>query len=175
MKSLVAALSRLDAAVQRRFDSACFFLMRRFGTRKSTMRYGLKAMFIIGMSGMAVDSARKGDPLIAALLTVILLVLLHLQHLTQRSDHAAEESSDGTVQPADPPYSGFDKLFASSGIVFASVATPLRPDLALTLIGCVMASLAYLLMTYLAKTPMNPPAERARESALSPQTAPANL
>lgn len=175
MKLLASTFSRLDAAVQRRFDSVCFFLMRRFGLRKSTIRYGLHAVAVIGIAAIAVHFASIGQAALAVVISVFLLLLLILQQGTLMLDRDAE-GRPGTRSAADAfRYRGRDKLYAVITIILAPIIISVFPRHALALLGLIHFDLAELLLMYLAKTPLNPPAEKVWESAFLPQTAPAKL
>lgn len=167
--------SDIDAAVQRRFDAACFFLMRRFGVRKSAIRYFLNGIYVTGTTGVAVHLARIGYVGLGVIAALYPLLLLIAQHVDRHHDHEAETRMDGTASEADRTtlVSGRNKLMAAANIVVCVCLIRLLPEHALGFMAWLMTAVSHLLLAFLARTPMNPPAERERESILTPQTAPA--
>lgn len=176
MGPVLAFFSGFDAAVQRRFDAACFFLMRRYGIRKSTIRYVLNAVSVIGIAGVAVHLSRIGYVGAGIAVSVFLLMNLLAQHVDRRHDHEAESRVDGTASEADRYWiSGRSKLLSAANLPGCIYLIQIKPQHALGFTGWMCIVFANLLLAYLAKTPMNPPAERERESSLTPQTASAKI
>lgn len=189
MGHVITFLAKLEAAIQRRFDSVCFFLMRRFGVRKSHIRYVLYAL-IIGAYGaqLAVrTSFGLTSPIGVFIGGVFILILLLGQHFEARSDRDAE-ASPGVASGADK--SGNTDGILKSIVYVLAVLDGLEfkyPPSEFTKAGLTdgqhffptLCSLvfwiSYLAYLYLRKTPLNPPAERQMETILSPQPAPAKL
>lgn len=191
MGYIVSLLRKLDAAIQKRFDSICFSLMRRFGVRKSMIRYALSAVGIACASSAAFYGVHATSSTIVAVILAILgircgLGLLWFQHDVLHED-ARVEQSPGTRSRADEYAFGAFKLAwlvlccAAWCVASGIVSTPLFSRLAAVddrefrLMSCGVALfwLIRLALEYLKKTPMNPPAEKAREHVGTPQTAPA--
>jgi hypothetical protein len=186
MGSLVSLFSRLDAVIQRRFDSIYFFLMRRFGVRKSAIRYALNALAVIAFTGDFVSDMRYG---VASALGVFLggffiLVLLLQQHMDARDDREAE-AAPGVASAADrDPGHGIWKIVIAA-FLFTTLLEFRYPPSAYLKAGLnggehifqticdTVFWLAYLASAYLRKTPMNPPAEKEKTSVFDLQTAPA--
>jgi hypothetical protein len=187
MGYVVSFLSRLDAAVQRRFNSACFFLMSRFGVRKPMIRYALFALIIGCNFSFMFEETRLNVISTASWWTcgfnVVCMTLL--QYLSLRDDRRTEKEGlsneierrlffllpslkilgvlsliQQLIVLKYPP-----KKYIAAGLTSGE---HLFPTVAMILLG---ASL--LAIFYLAKTPMNPPAEKAREHVGTPQPTPA--
>lgn len=185
MGRIIALLSRVDAAVQRRFDSACFFLMRRFGIRKSSIRYATNALIIAAFACGLAAEMRYGVASAFSIFvgSISIVIMLLAQHFAAHDDREAE-ARPGTVPVMDrKPDRGAWKLIA---VIFLILTFPeflyVPPKYAKVGLSegqhlfpafCdVLFWLSYLGWMYLQKTPMNPPPEEAREPASEPQTAP---
>ena len=188
MGHLISFFSRIDAAVQRRFDSVCFFLMRRFGVRKSSIRYAIFTLLIVAVVCGLSTQMRYGVASAPRIFIdgFFILVLLLNQHFTARYDREAE-AKPGTVSAADlQTGAGAWKLglivllvndllkfryppskYVGAGLTEGQHVFPTFCD--------VLIWLSCFLEVYLRKTPLNPPPEKAREPVLAPQPAPAKL
>ncbi len=175
MQHIVSLLSRLDAAIQRRFDSVCFFLMSRFGVRKSTLRYMFVALVVVGLAAVTVDLIRNDHVLLAFFFGIYLIFLLIAQHLLWLLDCKAE-SGDARAAALTNGGGGSDtrrnrrKLTTVILLVLAFIAS--SDAYTLTLMGARVFLIGRLLLLYISKTPMNPPAEKAEERITISQTAP---
>ena len=186
MGPVITFFSKVDAAVQRRFDSVCFFLMRRFGVRKSSIRYALNALLITAFGGGLMMEMRYGiaSPFGIFIGSLFILLLLIAQHFGVRDDREAE-AKPGTASVADRNARG--GLWKAIAFLFLLMTLPefRYPPAAYQKAGLTgnehvfptlcdtIFWLAYLAWMYLQKTPMNPPPEKVVESVGAPQTAPA--
>ncbi len=192
MGYIISLLTKLDAAIQKRFDSICFFLMRRFGVRKSMIRYMLSAVSIICIASSAFLGAYTTTSLVVCLILAIYVgiratfALLFMQHNAMKEDLLAE-GSPGTCSKADARADGTFKLFwlgmtcITLGLLldsipissFASILEVRVREARMMMSGLVAFLITRLALEYLKKTPMNPPAEKAREHVGTAQPAPA--
>lgn len=176
MGSIVALFARIDAAIQRRFDSACFFLMRRFGWRKSVMKFALFGLAVASLLAYAFLAPRLGPAMSFASTGAAngACFLLVCQALSWRCDRQAESSvSARSRADLDHPVFGLLKLlFAAAAVVallgYADVPAAANflgvPEGILGLMtACEVATcLSQLAILYLLRTPMNPPPEKER-------------
>ncbi|MFA5853501.1 MAG: hypothetical protein WC866_00285 [Patescibacteria group bacterium] len=172
MSFLFAFFTKLDAAVQKRFDSICFFFMRRFGVRKSMIRYALAAVAAVTLASALVQLGMwYGHPLIFGIIAAFsALVIVVEQTNNLGKDHEAEGSIQ-TASVADIGTDGVAKIACTIiGIVTVTALMDKPASISLCIGHFFICTLAH---EYLKKTPMNPPAEKAREHVGTPQTAPA--
>ena len=190
MGFILAFFSKLDAAVQRRFDSVCFFLMRRFGVKKSLIRYVLLATIVMAAFAAfaAAFSWGKREPLRFIIDAAFILMYLVDQWRSKRSDEEAEARPCTVSRTDDVPGMIIDafKIVSAHLLVMgiAGFETPSTEEVRLRWdrsqitfvhsMGLIWWS-TFLLTCYLRRTPMNPPPESVRESAFSPRPAPAKL
>lgn len=191
MGYILSFLLAVDAALQKAFDSSCFFLMRHFGTKKSTIRYGLSTIgvlawgFSIFFSVQATSSAWVGFFLMYYGIRTVLTLLL-LQYDASQKDAVAEHSQEARSR-ADSDVHGAFKLIwivlsvtawmIASGVLMTPTFNRLMSmeawEVRRACSSLVIFLAIRLALEYLKKTPMNPPAEKAREHIRTPQAAPA--
>jgi hypothetical protein len=188
---VLSLLLKLDTAIQKRFDSACFFLMRNFGTKKSTIRYGLSAIgvlswgFSIFFSVQATSSAWVGFFLMWYGIRTVFTLLL-LQYDASRKDAIAEHSQEAHSRADSEAHGAFKLIWVVLSVTAWMIASGVLVTPTFNRLVSMEAwevrracsSLAVFLvirltLEYLKKTPMNPPAKKAREHVGTPQTAPA--
>lgn len=175
MGFIVLFLTKLDAAIQRRFDSVCFWLMSRFGIRKLSVRYVLFAVSVMSLASLLISQSVIEHVTFGQWLFFITCctMLLVRQYYALQDDVAAEQAPNSRSK-ADAKHGNLQKLMAVIMIVCMSLEL-LFPSFQLTdrditagphrfppLCGLCF-SVSWLALTYLAKTPMNPPAEKERE------------
>lgn len=181
MKYVVSLLSRLDAAIQRRFNSVCFFLMLKFGARKSSLKYILFTIFSLGFGAIAVMRTNEASTLPLKIIggslgAIIFGILLLLQHLGYREDRHVEHALKfRSVSDEILAEFGWYKLVCLGGLLLHALWFPEPFTGRAGSLWCFREIWLFspLPLLYIAKTPMNPPAEKAREHAGTPQTAPA--
>lgn len=191
LSALIAPFIWFDTFVQKRFDSVCFYLMRKFGVRKSSIRYTLFTVMIVGLVAGFSQSAivtKKYAPyaIIGAIWT---LLMLDMQRSAAHNDRLAERSP--TAKSAEDRLTGstvmktwwiISMAMSTCAIlgwvpreIFGGLADA-GPNVLHPIIMChLLTTMAGLALEYLRKTPMNPPAEKARESVLAPQPSHAKL
>lgn len=187
MGLIAAFFGKLDAFIQKRFDSVCFFLMRRFGVRKSSIRYALNSLIIGAYVGDLGGRMRYGlaSPAHVILGGIFVLIMLLGQHFEAKQDREAE-SRPGVASKSDQYPSGISKAIAGFFLALECLAFGSVPEdfVKANLVDgqhyfpavcSILFWIAFLSYLYLRKTPMNPPAEKVRESILAPQPAPAKL
>jgi len=185
MRHLTAPFLWFDAFVQKRFDSICFFVMRRFGVRKSAIRYAINTVFVLAVAGGLVARTALGitTPFDWFVGGVFLLLLLIAQRIEVNWDREAE-AKPGTASQADrggrssigKPIGYFflfvDLLtirylpeeYANRGLTADQLLFPNFCQIALWL--------SYLAWLYLRRTPMNPPPEKVTETVGTSQPSP---
>lgn len=186
-RALLAPLLFLDRFVQRRFDSTCFFLMRRYGVRKSMIRYALNALFITTLVVRTLSRASYGLLTTADIVfyPILVLVLLLIQRYEVAQDRAAE-SRPGTASKVDRYQ---ELLWVWKGVGLSSIidnvhalshapAEFLKAGLVdgqhrFSSWVSVVLWTTFLLLQYLYRTPMNPPPEKEAERSVMPKPAPA--
>lgn len=181
MKVLVKLFAALDRAVQKRFDSVCFFLMRRFGLRKSVIRLslfiGAIAFSLVGLLASAASGFLPPIALFGHLANVLWPAFPMI--LSWRADRLAESSS-AVRSRADlvmPALIGTLKLLFAGLAVWSLIrlqaitclpALETAPDLRMLRISPLaelLFCLAVLALLYLLRTPMNPPPEKEKSPA----------
>mgnify|MGYP001578287394 CR=1 FL=1 len=190
MGHLISFLSRIDAVAQLRFDSVCFFLMRRFGLRKPAIRAALYLLHIVGVVVATFHFAVASRLFLASVCLGFAFVWMAVYdfYLDLRHDHAAEEAGAQSLADCACRVHGGIKL-ALIGLLALTAALLIERDtidgvMALQgnphsdagrkfFLGIAMLSTASLALQYLGRTPMTPPAEKAREHADRSSTAPA--
>jgi hypothetical protein len=183
-RKLLLPFAWFDAFVQKRFDSLCFFLMRRFGVRKSSIRYVLYGVVICAYAGDLFIKASYGllSPFSAFIGAFFILILLLSQAGEARLDREAE-AKPGMASKADRSSGSLAKVACYLFGAFEALHFKWPPseyvDAGLTHgehlfpTVCSMAFwIAYLAYLYLRKTPMNPPPEKVTETVGTPQPAP---
>lgn len=185
LTSLFAPFIWLDSFIQKRFDSVCFFLMRRFGTRKSSIRYAVNALIIGAGIGHLAGLMRYelASPVHIFIGGLFIFAMLIYQLLAVKSDQQAE-SHPGTTHQNNNESLGFLKFIMWFFFIYDPLTFRATPQIFIkanltngqhyfTATCSILVYAGFLVQLYLRKTPMNPPAEKARESVLNRQPAPA--
>ncbi len=186
-QALLFPLRWLDAFIQKRFDAVCFFLMRRFGWRKSHIRYSLYALLTTSSAAQYVMGFVWGrrDPISVVYTIMIIALFVSVQNGHRRQDEAAE-ASPGTMPSTDSDMlknSAVFKLMLAAALVYFALRFDVPSEAQIKLgwtasqtkfvsAGALGFYLALLLLEYLIRTPMNPPAEKARDAVLGPKPTP---
>lgn len=179
MGRIVSLLSRLDKAVQRRFDSVCFFLMSRFGVRKSMIRYFISAVVIVSAGERLLRYALTSTTLSFGRILIegwMVLVMLRLQRKHFVQDNQAEQRP-GTVSLTDIEMkilvwvTQIMKLLCAAVISLSLVAMYFLSSLRnANVVSTMITNLGMLAHFYLIRTPMQPPParEKSPHAALQP-------
>jgi len=185
MEKIASLLHRLDTFVQEKFDSCIFFLMRRFGWTKSTIRYMLWAIIILSVmigTGCAFVSEGHKWSGRATFNIVYLAILIFIQWGDRMYDQEAEE--DGGPSFADHigrSHNFFKVVFSLilvSATVFLAIAWlfPATLNVKQGSISCMRADItanwvfgmSNLAVFFLAKTPPTAPPIKERLTVLVP-------
>ncbi len=179
MRHLLVPLVWLDTFVQKRFDSICFFLMRRFGIRKSVIRYTFLTTLILATAALLFFGffwGMRGFSWIFA--NVVMTAMFAWEQRDSKQEDETAEARPGTLSRADrktPPFVlGALKVMLLYILLhhLVLIETPSSEQRRLgwsldqikfyhlldMIWGC-----AFLLKLYLVRTPLNPPPEKARE------------
>ncbi|MFA5853499.1 MAG: hypothetical protein WC866_00275 [Patescibacteria group bacterium] len=181
MKYVVSFLERADAAIQKRFDSVCFFLMLKFGLKKSVIRYRLQCCCTFTFFGPSLAMLVQARIYGGAAFVLFLLALFAWSDVAQyEEDREAESRATSILSGSDLRQLASATLLMKCALLAVSlwllvtaVYVRYKIETMVCMLGLSLACFTSLLLLYLAKTPMNPPAEKAREHVGTPQTAPA--
>jgi len=164
--------------------------MRKFGVRKSMIRYTLLTAIILDMiCSFFLEFSWGMRSYVWFIGNVLLIFMFALdQHFSKKFDEAAE-AKPGTASRADNvPFTGLLGVFKILG-AFEIISNFLILDyvtIEQSKLGWTVGQAKFdrlmsliwwfvmLLFFYLKRTPMNPPAEKVRESVIAPTPAPAN-
>ncbi|WKZ29008.1 MAG: hypothetical protein QY323_05805 [Patescibacteria group bacterium] len=172
MGYILSLLTKLDAAVQKRFDSICFFLMRRFGVRKSMIRYAIAALAATALASAFLQlGIWYSHPLLFSVIAALCALTIMIEQAGDLEKDRQAESSIRTGSEADiGAYDSAKVAWLISGIVTTAAFIDKPASIAVCFGHFFVCALAH---EYLKKTPMNPPAEKAREHVGMPQPTPA--
>ncbi len=185
MRSIVSGLQKLDAFVQTKFDGCVFFLMRRLGWSKSTIRYVLWAVMIlaimISIGCIFIGNGHKWSG--RATVNIVQLALLILIQWGDRiCDQEAEEIGERSyADRIEKGHQGWKLAFAIALVavtvmLFIGWSHPERLNIRQELISNMRADVtanwiffwSNLAMFYLVKTPPTAPPVKESKTVLVP-------
>lgn len=91
MNHLFAPFIWLDSFLQRIVDSVAFFLMRRFGVKKSTLYYLVFIPTVIGLLGVVVSCYNLGDYFSAGVYFILVPILVLIKKSNTRIIELSED------------------------------------------------------------------------------------
>ncbi len=172
MEKLVVPFKWIDTKIQVGVDTIVFFLMRRFGVRKSFLRYTLFSLVILSFVSQAFDILRSGGYLWVLPFFLLLPTYFLVQKRNLENDRLAEDRGMA--------YSGVDLKYSSIlapfkilfvVLLFNEVLICLVRGVSFSNVESGIFELSMILNFYLAKTPNTPPPQEDTTQELVRETA----